>query len=194
MSDSFKTLLEGDWYLSGMKIRWICAAAMLAGSASAQQPSTVPEQIQAMQACSFLVGRWSGEGWISYGPGPRHTFHETENIEPKLSGLLLEIQGLGTNEAGKTGHAALAILSFDATEKRYHFRAYEMMGHYVDSVAECHDGVMTWSLPAGGPGAVIRYTISLNPKGQWHEVGMMTGQGQAEQQMFEMTLDKSLEK
>lgn len=64
------------------------------------------------------------------------------------------------------------------------------MGHYVDSVAECRDGVMTWSLPAR-PSAVIRYTISLNPKGQWHEIGTMTGQGQAGQQMFEMTLDKS---
>jgi hypothetical protein len=177
-----------------MKAKWICTAALvLTAGASAQQPSTAPEQIQAMQACSFMVGRWSGEGWMSFGPGPRHTFHASENIEPKLNGLLLEVQGLGTDETGRTVHAALAVLSFDAAEKRYHFRAYEQMGHYIDSVADCHDGAMTWSLPAG-PRTVIQYTISLNPKGQWHETGAMTVQGQAEQSIFEMTLDKKSDK
>jgi len=142
-----------------------------------------------MHACGFLVGRWSGEGWASYGPGPRHSFHETESIEAKLEGLLLLIQGHGTDEGGKTVHDALAIMSYDPQDKHYHFRAYEQMGRSVDSVAQCHNNTMTWSLAAGP--TTIRYTISLNAKGQWHEIGTAIIPNAPEQQIFEMTLDKA---
>jgi hypothetical protein len=172
-----------------MKRIYLCTAAALLSTASAQPPSTAPEQIKAMQACSFLAGQWSGEGWIAFGPGQRSTFHEAEIIEPKLGGLLLLIQGVGKDATGRTVHAALTVLSFDAEDKQYHFRAYEQMGHSIDSLAECKNNTLSWSLAAGP--TTIRYTISLNAKGQWHETGTATLNGAAEQQTFEMTLDKA---
>jgi hypothetical protein len=171
-----------------MTLAWLCTALAAAHAASAQQPSTVPEQVKAMQSCGFLTGRWEGEGWIVLAEGKRTSFHETEEIEPKLGGLLLLVQGLGTSKEGRIIHAALATLSFDAQDKQYHMRAHEQMGHYIDSIAQCRDGMMTWSLPAGP--RTLHYTISLNPKGQWHEVGTAATQGGPEQQLFEMTLDK----
>jgi hypothetical protein len=172
-----------------MKRLYLCATIALLSTASAQPPSTVPEQLKAMQACSFLTGRWSGEGWIAFSPGQRSTFHETEVIEPKLGGLLLLIQGQGQDATGRTVHAALAVLSFDGEDKQYHFRAYEQMGRSVEGPAECKNNTMTWSLAAGP--ATIRYSISLNAKGQWHETGTATVNGAPEQQMFEMTLNKA---
>ena len=172
-----------------MKHFYLCAALALTSTAVAQPPSSVPEQVQAMKACGFLAGSWSGDGWVSSAPGQKASFHETEHIEPQLGGLLLLVRGQGTNASGKSGHGALAVLSFDAEDKKYHFRAYEQMGHYTDAPAQCSNNTMSWTLDAGP--TKIHYTISLTPKGQWHEVGMAEVQGARPQQIFEMTLDKT---
>jgi hypothetical protein len=166
----------------------LCAALAVSSTALAQPPSTLPEQVQAMKACAFLSGRWSGEGWISTGPGQKVGFHETEQIETQLGGMLLLVKGQGTDAAGKTVHGALAVLSFDTQEKRYHFRAYQQMGYYIDAGAQCSNNTMSWTLDAGP--TQIHYTISLTPKGQWHEVGTATPPGAPPQPVFEMTLDK----
>jgi hypothetical protein len=171
--------------------RLIFATALMTGvcAVNAQPPSTVPAQAKAMQACAFLTGHWSGQGWISMGPGQRYTFHETESVEPRLGGLVLLLEGTGTDPAGKITHGAVTVVSFDADEKRYHFRAYEQMGHYTDAIAQCHDNTLVWTLEAGP--AKIRYTISITPQGQWHEVGVVSPPGAPEQQIFEMTLDRN---
>ena len=124
---------------------------------------------------------------MSFGPGEPRKFHETESVTPKLDGLLLEIEGLGTGNAGKVVHSALAILSFDGQAKQYRFRAYDGMGHFTDADADCKDGAMIWSM-AMGP-RTMRYTIKLNQKGQWFEIGEMSADGKW-QRFFEMTLDK----
>ncbi|MGO9012467.1 MAG: hypothetical protein ACLQPN_20420 [Bryobacteraceae bacterium] len=172
-----------------MRLRVIATTVFLAATGAAQIPSTAPEQIGAMKSCSFLAGQWAGEGWMSFGPGKPSTFHETESVAPKLDGLVLEIQGLGTGDAGKVVHSALAILSFDGQTKQYHFRAYDGTGHFVDADASCKDGAIIWTLPMGP--RQMRYTIRLNQKGQWFEVGEMSGDSQKWQKFFEMTLSKS---
>jgi hypothetical protein len=175
-----------------MRLASVSTALLISATAFAQPPNTAPEQIEAIKACSFMSGRWAGNGWMAFGPGQRRPFHETENVRPKLEGLLFEIEGVGTNDAGKIVHAALAILSFDPDSKQYHFRAYDGTGNYLDTIAGCKDGIMSWSMPAGP--RQMRYTIKLNQKGQWYETGEMSMNGQAGQQFFEMTLDKAQEK
>ncbi len=171
-----------------MKLTWLSLAFLgVCLQAEAQAPT---EQIQTMKACSFLTGKWTGEGWIAFGPGQKRTFQETESVEPKLNGLVLQVEGLGRNAAGETVHAALATLSFDGNSKQYHFRAYDNAGHFLDASADCKDGTMTWSMAAGP--RQMHYTIRLNEKGQWYETGEMTSDGQtAGQPFFEMTLTKS---
>ena len=62
---------------------WVVALSV---PLSAQNPTSA--QLDAMKKLDFLVGQWKGEGWISFGPGQRRTFTQTETIEPKLGGLL----------------------------------------------------------------------------------------------------------
>ena len=83
---------------------------------------------------------------MSFGPGEPSKFHETESVTPKLDGLVLEIEGLGTGDGGKVVHRALAILSFDERAKQYRFRAYDGMGHFTDADADCKGNAMTWSM------------------------------------------------
>lgn len=192
MSDSFKMFGASSATFSRMKHSLALLALLSVPAFAAAQggppPDTVPSQIQAMKACAFLVGQWRGEGWMAFGPGDRRTFQQTEDVTSKLNGLLLQIEGLGKNDAGGTVHAALAILSFDPDGKRYHFKSYEHMGRSVDAAAECRNGTVTWILPAGP--RTMRYTIALNQKGQWYEIGEATMDGKTYQKFFEMTLDR----
>ncbi|HLH09903.1 MAG TPA: hypothetical protein VKW78_21870 [Terriglobales bacterium] len=87
---------------------------LTAAAYSQQPPTTVPQQLAAMKQCGFLEGKWKGDGWMMMGPSERRTFVEIENVEPKLGGLVLQVEGLGRNSEGKTVHEALALLSFDA--------------------------------------------------------------------------------
>lgn len=172
-----------------MKLQSLCLAVFLCGIAGAQAPaSTVPEQVQAMRACSFMTGQWSGEGWISFGPDQRRTFRENEDVSPKLDGLILQIDGTGKNDAGAVVHGALAILSFDPETKHYDFLAYDQTGHSLKADADCHDGAMTWSIQAGP--RQMRYHIELNSKGQWYETGDVSMDGHTWHSFFQMTLDR----
>jgi hypothetical protein len=173
-----------------MKILLLVAVLICAVAVSAQQPpSTVGEQIEAMKQCGFLVGDWKGEGWMMMGPGDRRTFSQSEKVEPKLNRLVLQIEGLGKDPNGKVVHEALATVAYDSHSKGFRFRSYEMQGHYLDTDSNCQDNTLVWNMSAGP--RKIRYTIKLNDKKQWFEIGEFSADGNTWQRFFEMTLDKS---
>ncbi len=154
-----------------------------------QPPSTVAEQTEAMKQCAFVIGEWKGSGWMMMGPQNRRTFTQSETVVPKLNGLVLQIDGLGTNPEGKVVHEALATIAYDPGTKTYRFRSYEAQGHYLDTDATCHDSTLVWNINAGP--RKIRYTITLNEKKQWFEIGESSADGSNWQKFFEMTLDKT---
>ena len=82
-----------------------------------------------MQPFTAWAGKWHGEGVMQMGPGePRKTTVD-ENIELKLDGMVLLVEGMGkaidpqTSEI-KIVHHALAILSFDQSTNAYQFNTY----------------------------------------------------------------------
>jgi hypothetical protein len=162
---------------------------------AAQTPD--PAQLAEMKKLDFLVGQWKGEGWIVLGPGQRRTFRQTENVQRKLDGLLLSIEGLGKgNVPGKaeevTVHNAFAVVSYDSETKAFRFHAYSGDGStvaYIDSEAQVSAKTLVWGFhhPRGGD---IRFTITLNEKEQWLEVGEFSRDGKTWQKFFEMTLNR----
>ena len=67
----------------------LCAGS---GAARAQGPST-DVQHQAMQKLAFLEGHWSGPVTIVRGPGEPLKATQTEDVQFKLDGLVLLIEG-----------------------------------------------------------------------------------------------------
>src|SRR5271155_24997 len=65
----------------------------------AQQPgsNSVDVQREAMRKLSFLAGHWSGPVTIIRGPGEALHLTQTEDVEFKLDGLVLFIEGKSTN-------------------------------------------------------------------------------------------------
>ena len=87
----------------------LAAAFMISFSLSlaAQQPVSngVEAQREAMRKLSFLAGHWSGPVTIVRGPGEALHLTQTEDVEYKLDGLILLIEGKSTRPDGKVRSA-----------------------------------------------------------------------------------------
>lgn len=159
-----------------------------------QGPTPPTAQLEAMKKLDWLVGQWKGESWTEFVPGQRRTSSGIETVQSKLGGLLLVIEGLHKSkppgkEVEVITHQALAVLSYDESEKRYHFRAYEAGGRFVDAEAKAPDGrTLEWGLDT--PRGRICYTIKRTESDQWFETGEISSDGKAWQKFFEMTLQR----
>jgi hypothetical protein len=151
-------------------------------------------QQEAMKKLSFLTGEWKGESWTEFVPGQRHTSTGTETVQSKLGGLLLVIEGVhrrkgGEKEAGAVVHGAFGVLSYDEKAKRYRLQAYTNRGNYTEAEARVGDNKLEWGfrIPQFGD---VRYTITVNEKGRWFEIGEVSTDGKQWRQFFEMTLER----
>jgi hypothetical protein len=167
---------------------------MGAGSSPGQAPTVPAAQREAMKQLDFLVGQWKGEGWTEFAPGQRRPFKGTEVVQRKLDGLLLTIEGLHRGQIGGRGkevvvHNAFALLSYDAKAKRYRFQAFTSRGNYEEAEARVTKEKLVWGMKVPQLGDV-RYTIKLDDKGRWFEIGEMSQDGKKWQQFFEMTLQR----
>jgi hypothetical protein len=156
--------------------RTLFAAAFLISfspSLAAQQPvsNSVDTQREAMRKLSFLAGHWSGPVTIVRGPGEALHLTQTEDVEFKLDGLVLFIEGKSTNADGKVLFSALATIAYDDTSHTYRFRAYND-GHYLDTELAVPANGFSWSFTAG-PAHIVN-TMHLTGKGEWAEVTEVT--------------------
>lgn len=153
------------------------------------------ESHEKMKALNFLTGEWQGEGWISFGPNQTHQFNETEKIQYKLDGSILMIEGRGIDknsspELQKIIHNAFAIINYDSPNNKYLMRAYKANGQFVDADVEVGENSLVWGFEISQ--GKVRYTIKINEKGQWHEIGEFSRDGENWFKNFEMTLNKKL--
>lgn len=153
----------------GVILRIFLLASVTAGlSLGAQQPApdNTNAQRQAMQKLSFLVGRWAGPVTIIRGPGEPLHLVQTENVEYKLDGLILLVEGKSTDADGKALFSALATVAYDDATHAYRFRAYND-GRYVDTELTVPANGFSWGFTIG-PAHIVN-TMRLTDKGEWSE-------------------------
>ncbi|MGB6690097.1 MAG: hypothetical protein WBE76_19845 [Terracidiphilus sp.] len=157
------------------------------GVAAAQPPapSSTDVQREAMHKLSFLAGRWSGPVTISRGPGEPLHFTQTEDIEYKLDGLVLVVEGKSTGADGKVAFSALATIAYDDASHTYRFRAYND-GHYLDTELTVPENGFSWSFTAG-PVQIVN-TMHLTEKGEWGEATEVTVGGNPPHRSVDMLL------
>lgn len=149
-----------------------------------QKPPQLTGQLADAQ---FLVGTWEGEGWMMDQSG-RHEATIREVITPKAGGTVLSLEGLGKDKkTGEVVHDAFGVLYFDQVSKSHKMRSFLATGQGGEFNATVKKGEITWFLTAGP--REIRYTTSLDDRGQWHEVGEVKINDQW-MKVFEMTLKK----
>lgn len=201
MSQIYKTTTTRLRHKTNMKnsiiklILVLCFISGISAVAFGQENNPTVAQIEAMKKLDFLVGNWQGSGWMLIPGGKRETFQINESVQMKLGGLVLLVEGLGKSKDDKTGadrivHNALATLSFDPREKLYRWRTFTMQGNSADTIAQIGDKSFIWGFknPQAGD---IRYTITLNEKGNWFEIGEFSRDGgKTWTKFFEMELQK----
>lgn len=151
------------------------------------------KQQEEMKKLGFLVGKWQGEGWIQQG-SKRETFALTEEVQLKLGGLAILLEGIGKSKnaeaAGKIVHHVMAVVSVDPAGSNFLWRMYTKDGFSLDVPArltgeksvECRV-----TLPQGGS---IRYTIKLDSQDKWTEAGEFSPDGTNWIKNFEMTMQR----
>lgn len=152
--------------------------------------SSVDTQKTQMLKMEKMIGNWSGAGWIQQGK-TRDDFTGTENVQRKLDGVALLVEGRFTakNEPTKVIHETLAVLTYDPVKSVYNFNTF---------LANGNAGNFNWSVNEKGyewgmnfPGSKILYTITIKD-GIWNEIGRMSrDDGKTWFQFFEMNLKKS---
>jgi hypothetical protein len=173
-----------------MKILFAFLFCVLQFGSYAQAPEVSATQREQMKKLEWLVGHWKGAGWIEMGPQGRHKFVQTESIQSKLDGLVLIVEGVGRSvDDRSTVHSALALVSYDDGARTFRWRAFTAEGRQTDAEAKVGDGMLEWGFPISEHGRV-RFTIKLNDKSEWFEIGEMTQDGQVWRQFFEMTLQR----
>ena len=113
------------------------------------------------------------------GPGKRSEFNQTETVERKLEGSIIAIEGRGTDskDANRVIHHAFATMAYDAPLGAHRMRAYKADGNYIDALTTVNpNGSVSggFDMPKMGE---VRFTMGLNAKGQWHEVGEVSPDG-----------------
>jgi hypothetical protein len=162
---------------------------LLSATALAQTP--VPtEQLEAISQLDWLVGTWKGDGWIEFRPGERHTFAQTEIVQKKAGDTVLTIEGHGVTGAAGTNTTVLdafTVVSYNPREKKYRWMSHTDKGYATDVELTVGKGTFQWAVKAGNFGT-MRYTMTLNEKKQWSEIGEMSQDNQTWRKFFEMTL------
>lgn len=147
----------------------LCCTLAPAGQQGRSSTDTT-KQREAMQKLAFLAGRWSGPATIYRGPQPIHVT-QNEEVQYKLGGLVLLIEGSSRDAEGKVVFSALATITFDDAAGSYRFRAYND-GHSLDTELAVPVNGFSWSY-AAGPAHIVN-AMHLTDKGEWAETTEMT--------------------
>jgi len=148
------------------------ALAILTISAAVAQgrPDPAPAQKAGMEKLRFLAGTWSGPTTVSQA-GKEIRIQQTEEIQYKLGGILMLIEGTGRDEAGKVVFNALAVVSFDPASGKYTIRAWND-GHVVEAVLKVGDKSFEWGFTSG-PVTVLD-VMKVDEQGRWAETSDAT--------------------
>ncbi|CAN5275099.1 hypothetical protein BH10ACI1_BH10ACI1_16680 [soil metagenome] len=150
---------------------------------SAQSENTAEVQRAEVKKLESMVGQWKGSGWIQQG-AKRETFTGTENVQRKLDGLALLIEGKFSNAEGKVIHETLAVLDYNT---KYRFRTYLASGMSGEQDFKIVADGFEWGFQT--PAGTIRYTIKT-ANDVWFEIGEFSKDGKNWIKFFEMKLDK----
>lgn len=141
-----------------------------------------------MKKLDFLAGTWTGDALVYTGPGDPIKVRQTEEVQFKLGGLVLLVEGTGRDPvSGKVIFNALATISYDDAEKIYRFRSHND-GRFLDTELKVKEKGFEWGYNAGP--AVVKFVMKINDKGEWHEVGDVTIGSQPSRRSVELTVRK----
>jgi hypothetical protein len=170
-------------------------AYLSADIAFAQAPANTGEHKKKLEIFSNWIGQWKGQGTIQRGPNNSSSSDVTEDIEMKLDGSLVVMEGIGKKldeqtKSEKIVHHAFGILSYDTNAGKYRLKTYLAEGMTADAWFNVMgDNKYQWGFDV--PQGKIRYTITIDPVAKtWQEIGEFSSDEKTWYKTFEMNLKK----
>lgn len=180
---------------------WICTPGLvLCGQGDTL--STAQRQ-QEMMKLDWMIGRWEGSGWIDMGREGKREFQHTQTVRSKSGGLVLLLDGEGKAKLdGSTICSNLRLLSFAPRDVTFRWQEFTADGTARMNEAHAQQRMLQVGFPPTseesarvGAGTFrsdlltsnegwVRFTISLNAKGEWIETGEMMRSSNDEEKWF----------
>lgn len=170
-----------------MRLAYSLLALRLASACYGQHSHDPAVQKEQMKKLDFLVGKWSGEAAISRGAGEPQKLHQTEEVQYKLDGLVMLVEGTGRDAEGKVVFRALATIAYDDQTSKYHFRGYND-GRYLDTELKVVPNGFQWDFEAGP--AKVTNTMRIGEKGEWEETTAAVLGNSPQRKFVEMKLQR----
>lgn len=170
-----------------MRFPLLVTLSALTLAAQAPAPVNLTAQREAMKKLSFLAGKWSGDGVVVRGRGEQMKLQQSEDIQYKLDGLLMLVEGTGRNPEGQVVFRALATVSYDDAASKYRWRAYSE-GRYLETELKVSADGFEWGFEAGP--VKVANIMKLTADGKWHEVTEITQGNSPPRKTLDMTLSK----
>ena len=143
-----------------------------------------------MKKLGFLVGKWAGEARLLRGPNQWVTVAQTEEVQYKLDGLILIIEGVGrpANDSAPILQA-LGVISYDDANRGYRMRAFND-GRFLESEVEVLDGAkgMTWGFSFGE--IKTSTTLRITDEGDWTESAEIAFGSRPAQKLMELRVSR----
>lgn len=143
-------------------------------------------QRAAMQKLAFLVGKWNGEVRLLHGPD--QDLHQTEEVQYKLDGLVLVIEGIGRRKSdGQPVIQALGMISFDDENGTYRMRAFNG-GRFLESEVKLldPDKAIGWGFVLGE--IMTNSVLRIDENGDWTELAEITIGSDPPKKLLELTV------
>lgn len=157
---------------------------------------TEANQNAELKKLEILVGTWKGTGWIMTQKG-RQTSKMTEIFQYKLGGQIAVVDGLGISKDEKTGeerisHRAYGTFAYDKESGKIKFRYYKAeTGEEGETLIQVVDNGFTWGFNVNETGSKVKFSMRINEKGNWHEIGEFSrDSGKTWMKFLEMELSK----
>jgi hypothetical protein len=150
-------------------------------------PDLVAQRV-AMGKLSFLAGEWIGRASIRRGPGKLTELVQTENVQYKLDGLVLVIEGVGrANSDGQPVLQALGLISYDDQRMVYQMRAFNE-GRFLETEVKLSERgkSMTWGFTLGD--IRTKSVLRMDENGQWTELHEITIGSEAPRKLMEVAV------
>lgn len=156
----------------------------------AQMPDFSKDIKMAMKQIEIMEGKWEGSGWRMNPDGTKSNSNVLENLYFKLDSTLLVLEGLGTDDDGKTVHNAFGVISFDPFKKKFQMKSFLSNGLSTDAdfeVVEPNKSIKWWF--KDNRGGTIKYNITFDGL-NWSEDGEYSRDEESWVKFFEMNLKK----
>lgn len=176
-----------------MKTLFVILIALAGVTISHAQGTASEEHLKEMKKLAYMEGKWSGEASMRQQNGTVLKVNQEENIQYKLDGTVLLVEGTGRSQ--DAGNAivfnALAIVSYNPHTKTFSMKSHVLDGNQTDAYFKIlSDNNFEWGFETPTK-AKIKYTIVLDPQANtWNEKGSYSPDGSMWYPFLEMNLKK----